>query len=307
MPSTGAIMTPLRFAAVSRNYFNMPIWIGFHRGFFRDEGIDLEIELHEGVDEVTNRLLNGTVELAYGITEHVILDSEKGGQSEIIGGNVNRLPFSLIAAKGISGFEDMRGKVVGVSSIEAGSSSLVMRLFALHGLHYPDDYRLEAVGPILARWEKLQSGEIQAGLQGAPLNYIAEDAGYPVLADPRAAFPDFQFTSLHVLSAWAAPNRALVVRFMRAFVRAHEWFYANKDGAAEIAMRETGVERRYADRAWDEYVRDEIFPRNGDASDAGVQALIDISGLIRALPHRTKTRAADYINRSYLEEARAGL
>ena len=217
-------MTPLRFAAVSRNYFNLPIWIGVTQDFFRDEGIDLAVELHEGVDEVTNRLADGRVQVAYGITEHVILDSETGGQSEIIGGNVNRLPFSLIAGKGIRGFEDMHGKVVGVSSLEAGSSSLVMKLFEAHGLQYPADYTITAVGPILARWEKLQSGEIDAGLQGAPLNYIAMDAGYPTLADPRADFPDFQFTSLHVLAPWATANRALVVRFMRAFIRAHDWF-----------------------------------------------------------------------------------
>lgn len=296
-------MTPLRFAAVSRNYFNMPIWIGVDQGFFRDEGIDLAVELHEGVDEVSNRLADGRVELAYGITEHVILDSESGGQSEIIGGNVNRLPFSLIAGKGIRSFEDMRGRVVGVSSLEAGSSSLVMRLFEAHGLHHPADYTITAVGPILARWEKLQSGEINAGLQGAPLNYIAADAGYPTLADPRVDFPDFQFTSLHVLAPWAQENRELVVRFMRAFLRAHDWFYVNREGAGVIAVRETGVERHYADRAWDEYVSAEIFPRDGSASDAAVQALIDISALIRALPHRTKTRAADYINRTYLEEA----
>ncbi|SEQ28538.1 ABC-type nitrate/sulfonate/bicarbonate transport system, substrate-binding protein [Faunimonas pinastri] len=298
-------MTKLAFAAVSRNYFNMPVWVGVDQGFFRDEGIELAVELHESVDEVSNRLYDGRVQLAYGITEHVILDSESGGQSEIIGGNVNRLPFSLVAGKDIDGFEDMRGKVVGVSSLEAGSSSLVMRLFEAHGLHHPADYTIRAVGPILSRWEKLQNGEISAGLQGAPLNYIAADAGYPTLADPRVDFPDFQFTSLHVLSPWAAANHELAVRFMRAFLRAHEWFYANKEGAAEIAMRETGVERRYVDRAWEEYVGSEIFPRDGDASDAAVQALIEISGLIRALPNRTKTHAADYINRTYLREAQA--
>ncbi|MGI4940843.1 MAG: ABC transporter substrate-binding protein, partial [Janthinobacterium lividum] len=300
-------MDKLRFAAVSRNYFNMPVWIGVHQGLFEQEGIALEVELHEGVDEVSNRLYDGTVQLAYGITEHVVLDSETGGQSEIIGGNVNRLPFSLIAGKGIHSFEDMRGKVVGVSSLEAGSSSLVMKLFEAHGLHHPADYTIRAVGPILARWDKLRSGEIAAGLQGAPLNYIANDAGYLTLADPRLDFPDFQFTSLHVLGPWARDSHALVVRFMRAFVRSHRWFYDNRDGVAAIAMQETGVERGYVDRAWDEYVSDNIFPRDGDASDAAVQALIDISGLIRALPSRTRTQAADYINRSYLREALTGL
>lgn len=65
--------------------------------------------------------------------------------------------------------------------------------------------------------------------------------------------------------------------------------------------------RHYANRAWDEYVAAEIFPGDGDASDAAVQALIEISGLIRALPPRTGSHAADCINRSYLQAAQASL
>src|SRR5258708_22745685 len=130
-------MEKIIFTAVSRNYFNMPVWIAQHQGMFADEGLDVTIELYEGVDEVTNRLRDGRAQLAYGITEHVVLDSEAGGFLEIIGGNVNRLPFSLIAGQSIKTFEELKGKTVGVSSLAAGSSSLVMTLLAARGLEYP--------------------------------------------------------------------------------------------------------------------------------------------------------------------------
>lgn len=296
-------MTKLIFTAVSRNYFNLPIWIAQHRGMLADEGLDVAIELYEGVDEVTNRLRDGRAQIGYGITEHVVLDSEAGGFLEIVGGNVNRLPFSLITGKNIRSVEDLRGKTVGVSSIEAGSSSLVMKLLAARGLHYPGDYKMRAVGPILARWEMLQSGEIDAGLQGAPLNYIAIDQGFGSLCEPRQEVPDFQFTSLNVDKRWAEANADIMHRFMRAFVRAHEFFFANRDGVTPIAMAETRIAKNYAQRAWDEYTTDEIFPRDGDANDAAVQALIEISSLIRAVPNRTKSSASDYVNRSYLHAA----
>jgi ABC-type nitrate/sulfonate/bicarbonate transport system substrate-binding protein len=296
-------MKKLTFTAVSRNYFNMPVWIAQHRGMFADEGLDVTIELYEGVDEVTNRIRDGRSEIGYGITEHVILDSESGGFLEIVGGNVNRLPFSFITGKNIRTAEDLRGKTVGVSSIEAGSSSLVMKLLSARGLEYPRDYKIRAVGPILTRWQMLQSGEIDAGLQGAPLNYIAIDQGYPSLCEPRREVPYFQFTSLNVDSRWAKANTDTMHRFMRAFVRAHAWFFANRAGVTPIAIAETGIAQRYAERAWDEYSRDEIFPPDGDASNAAVQALIEISSLIRAVPNRVKSHAADYINRSYLHAA----
>ena len=299
-------MDRLAFAAVSRNYFNMPIWIAHRLGMFVEVGLDVAIELHEGVDAVTDRLRDGRVRLAYGITEHVILDKEAGGSLVIVGGNVNRLPFSFVTAKSVRTAEDLRGRTVGVSSLEAGSSSLVMKLLAARGLEYPRDYRMKAVGPILARWELLQSGEIDAGLQGAPLDYIAADEGYPSLFDPRQEIPDFQFTSLNVDGRWAAAHPAIMARFMTAFVRAHRWFFANREASAEIAMEETGITRAHALRAWDEYTAGTIFPPDGDASDAAIQTLIDISALIRALPDRKTRSAAGYVDRSYLQKAWAG-
>ncbi len=296
-------MEKIIFTAVSRNYFNMPVWIAQHQGMFADEGLDVTIELYEGVDEVTNRLRDGRAQLAYGITEHVILDSEAGGFLEIIGGNVNRLPFSFIAGRSIKTFDDLRGKTIGVSSLDAGSSSLVMKLLAARGLEYPRDYKMMAVGPILTRWQMLQSGEIDAGLQGAPLNYMAVDQGFVSLCEPRDEVPYFQFTSLNVDRRWAAGNEGTIRKFMRAFVRAHQWFFANRDGSTSVAMRKTGVSREYALRAWDEYTTDQIFPRDGDASTAAVQALIEISSLIRAVPNRVKSSADGYINRNFIRAA----
>ena len=299
-------MDRLAFAAVSRNYFNMPIWIAHRAGLFAEAGLDVAIALHEGVDAVTDRLRDGRVQLAYGITEHVVLDREAGGSLVIVGGNINRLPFSFVTAKSVRSAEDLRGRTIGVSSLDAGSSSLVMKLLSARGLEYPRDYAMKAVGPILARWELLQSGEIDAGLQGAPLDYIAADAGYPSLFDPRKEIPDFQFTSLNVDERWAAAHPDQMERFMTAFVQAHRWFFANREGSAEIAMAETGISRAHALRAWDEYTTGTIFPPDGDASDAAIQTLIDISALIRAVPNRKTRTAAGYVDRTWLRKAWAG-
>ncbi len=300
-------MDTLTLAVVSRNYFNMPAWIARDKGLFAAEGLDVSIAHIEAIEGVNDMLRDGRAQLAYGVTEHVILDAEAGGSQVIIGGNVNRLPFSLIAHPSIRSIAELRGRRIGVSSIRAGSSSLIMRLLAEHGLRYPGDYELVPCGPILARWDMLRTGGIDAGLQGAPLNHIAMDAGFIALTDPRTAFPDFQFTSLNVLSDWAGANRDLLLRFLRAFLRAHDWFFADRDGSARIAMMQTGVNRRYADLAWDEMTRDGIFPRDGTANAAAVATLIETSALIRDLPARRRTRAADYIDHSWLDAARASL
>jgi ABC-type nitrate/sulfonate/bicarbonate transport system substrate-binding protein len=296
-------MVTIKFAAVSRNYFNMPIWVAQHCGFFRDEGIKLDIELYEPIDEVTERLQDGRAQLAFGVTEHVILDREAGGNLLIIGGNVNKLAFTLIANNKIKKPQDLRNKVIGVSSIQAGSSSLIMKSLESYGLKYPQDYSIKEVGPILARWDKLQSGEIDAGLQGAPLNYIAIDQGFTALIEPRENFPDFQFTSLNVDEIWANKNAKTLNCFMRAFIRAHHMFFEDKSLMIDIAIKETGISEKYAEAAWEEYTREGIFSLNGDVNTAGVQTLIDISALIRAIKQRKGTSAKSYINQQFLEKA----
>ena len=293
----------IRVGAVSRNYFNMPLWVAQGRGLFAGEGLEVELHLIEGIDEVTRRLAAGELDIDLGVTENVILERERSGSLAVIGGNVNRLPFSLVARTGTKSVADLRGARIGVSSIEAGSSSLVMEMLARHGLAYPADYTLLPVGPILARWELLQSGGIDAGLQGAPMNRIATEAGFVDLGSPRDLFPDFQFTSVNVEAGWAAANREAVLAFLRAYIGAHRWLFANREASREIAAKEAGLSGPHADFAWDEMVAGGIFPADGRASLPAIQTLIEVSSQIRALPGRADRSATDYVDDSFIDEA----
>ena len=66
-------------------------------------------------------------------------------------------------------------------------------------------------------------------------------------------------------------------------------------GPIDVAAIETGVAPAYLARAWQTYTDEAIFPRDGDASTAAVQALIEVSALIRALPNRRHSEADRYI------------
>lgn len=293
----------LQVAAVSRNYFNMPLWVAQACGFFEREQLSVDLNLLEGIDQVTEGLASGQFQIDLGVTENVILNRERGGRLAIVGGNVNRLPFSLISQPDIKQISDLRGKRIGVSSIEAGSSSLVMKLLAKYGLFYPNDYVLLPVGPILTRWAMLQSKEIEAGLQGVPMNYVALEAGYVNLGQPRDMFPDFQFTSINVDSDWAAGNQNTVVAFLRAYIRACRWLESNQKASREIAKNEANLSPNHADLAWQECIKGGVMPMDGRASLPSIQTLIDVSSQIRALPGRKKFDAGTYVDNTYLEGA----
>ena len=103
-------MEPLTLVTVSRNYFNMPAWVARHAGLFAAEGLEVSIDHIEGIEEVDARVRDGRAQLAYGVTEHVVLDAESGGGQIVIGGNVNKLPFSLVARPEVRRLADLRGR-----------------------------------------------------------------------------------------------------------------------------------------------------------------------------------------------------
>ena len=289
------------------NHFNLPIWVAQDMGLFRRWDIEVDLFLHTSIDEVFARIKDGRARIGRNSTEMVILDRERGGTQTIIGGNLNRLPFNFIARPEITGFADLRGKTIGVSSLAAGSSSLIMDLLASHGLHYPGDYRLLAMGPMVTRWDMLRSGEIDAGLQGVPYNFLALDHGYrdlPLSADGDSG--EFAFTCYSTDIAWGEANRDLVERFMAATIEAYRVIFSDDpapDDIAHVHMRDYGFTRDYCARARRFCVDNAVFPRDGDISTAALERLIGLSADIRDLPNRAFTQPDDYVDRSYLHAA----
>ena len=80
------------------------------------------------------------------------------------------------------------------------------------------------------RHKALLAGEIDAGLQSVPWNYVAEEAGMNNLGEASEYVPDWQFVCINVNGQWAAANRDLLVRFLRVMRRGTEWLYANRAG-----------------------------------------------------------------------------
>src|SRR5262249_42782225 len=153
----------------TRNYFHIATWLTKAANFFADEGLFVETDYRgKDADARVEMVRQGLAQAGTLSLEHILADREAGGDNLVaIAGAVNGLPFSLIAQPAIRMIAELRGKAIGVSSLDYGSSGIIIRHLAAHGLQ-PGDYRLVVAGAIEERWRMLQAGEIDAGLQGVP-------------------------------------------------------------------------------------------------------------------------------------------
>jgi|ERR1700733_3662841 ABC-type nitrate/sulfonate/bicarbonate transport system substrate-binding protein len=293
-------MDHVNVGMVAPAFVYFPIWVAIERGFFGSRGIECGISVAGTTDGTTAALEQGETQFAMVTPEGVVSNVAKGGRLRLVAGNSNRAPLSLIGAKGIEQIEDLRGKRVGSTSLKEGTAIMVQKMLAAHGLHYPGDYEFATVGAHPQRWDHLQAGTIQAGLQLIPYNYIAEDAGYPKLGEASEYVPDYAFTAIAFNLDWSEPNRALSVRVLGALREAVDWTFDNLDAAAEIIAKANKTKVTYAKRALFEMIEGEMTPRD---LVIGPKALDAVFGAMREAGLADANTALSYgmcVDESYL-------
>jgi len=268
-------MNEIKISMVAPALPYYPVWVAEERGYFERHGISCKIEITGVTDKVTASLADGTAQIGMVTPEGVIGDAARGGRLRLIAGNANKAPLSLIGAKWIKRIEDLKGKRVGTSSLKEGTAILIQRMLAAHGLNYPGDYEFSLVGAHPQRWEHLQKGTIEAGLQLIPYDYVAEEAGFTNLGAASDYVPDYAFTAVALDLGWGECNREAVGRYLRALREAVQWTATNIVEAAAILGRRVHFNDEHSRRGLSEMFDRHVSPMDLSIDRKAIEAVFD--------------------------------
>jgi ABC-type nitrate/sulfonate/bicarbonate transport system substrate-binding protein len=275
---------------VAPAYVNVPLWVAQHHGFFEGEGLHAVSRVIGTTEGTTRAVRDGDVDVALGSPEGSIADAAAGGPLRVAAGLIDRPPLSLIALSRHRTVQDLRGGLIGTSSLKEGTRHVAERMLAAHGLTYPADYEWALEGSHVERWKALQAGTIDAALQMIPYDYIAEEAGFSNLG---AVTEDFAFNAVCVRRD---VDREMLTRFLRAMSQAIAWFRGNVAAAAAIAATETSAAERHALRACQALAADGVIPAGLRTGEAAFDAAVESLRLSGGLPagHGDPRAALDY-------------
>jgi ABC-type nitrate/sulfonate/bicarbonate transport system substrate-binding protein len=271
-------MNKIRIAAGGMGFNFLPIHAADRQGFFAKNGIEVQTTLLPSVDKATSAVKDGALDIAITPPEGAIRDAVAGGSLRVIAANVNRLPLSLIAQPRFARIEDLKGAVLGTSSLTEGTALYTMEVLRHHGLNYPGDYSFNVVGLHPARWKALQEGTIDAAVQLIPLNFIAEDAGFRNLGEVTDYIPEIAFTAVIADAGWAAQNRTSVIAFLRSLIQATAWMYdtANDPALLSLMAELIGAEGRYERQSLDYMRRMRLFPHDLSIPDVAFAKTVEL-------------------------------
>ncbi|HEY7066843.1 MAG TPA: ABC transporter substrate-binding protein [Chloroflexota bacterium] len=298
----------LQIGLISKTFVQVPQWAAMANGYLAEEGITLE-ETYTGASTAAiAALVSGTIDLTLNSPPNVVLARQQGANLLIVGGLQNRATYYLLGQRDVHAIEDLRGKRVGVAGTTTGDSVLVRAMLGAHGLHERDDYTLLRIGGTPDRFSALLAGAIESVMLIDPFNYAAYDAGYTDLGAAYTVVPEFQGTGTNVQADWARQNEATLVGFQKALIRGIRWAYdpANAAAVVQLAVDNSGIERRYAEQSLKEYAQAEVWPRDGLITEKGLAWVIDQAAAVGELqpPYPSVQEITD---QSYTRKALAQL
>jgi len=289
--------------ASSKTLGYSPLWVATKKGFFDQQGLDVQLVLLRGVPMTLQALAAGSLHFGSGGPEPYIEASERGLDFVVTGGIINGMAQFLIAGKNYKTYEDLRGATFGTSSLSGGIITALREALKLKGLEYPRDYKLLVIaGGSSANLAALQSGQIAATTVAVPLNYAAEEAGLNIIGRLSEGIPYFQTNALITRRTWAEKNRQLAVRFMKAMVLTFRWMFQNSDAPVDFLSKEMQLKSTHARKGWEFYTQNRFWPPDGDVTMEGLK------NNIRIYAEQTSAKgplpnALHYVDQSYLRDA----
>lgn len=303
VPSPAQAQTTLRVPVVSRTIFYLPAWTAERQGFFKQEGLDVKIEVYDASEKIFHDLRAGTHQVGIASIESVIAESYKDGKLRIVAGIAKRPPHFIIAQPEIKTLADLKGKTIGVVSMHEGTTFFIADIAKAGGFKL-SDVKVEAVGGSPTRQRLLKEKKIDAGLQPYPLSYEAEAAGFSNLGPIANLVPDYQFTSVMVERDWAKANRLALVGFLRALRKGTDYMFAHPDEAAEVGAKELRTTVANARRAIEDTAKMDIMSRDLSVAPASLRRVFANMQADNAIGPDVPFEPSRFVEDSYLQESR---
>jgi NitT/TauT family transport system substrate-binding protein len=282
----------------------LPIYAAYHRGFYKDEGIDLEIILMS-LAAANNAFFKGEIEYSAGLTG-LALAAARNYPAKILIFTVAKPLQSFVSKKEIKEPRDLRGKKVAGSSPGGSATILAYQALRHFGLEPGKDVQVLPMGGSGAgRLAVLEQGVVDAALLSVPENIIALNKGYNelIFLGDVVSFPQNGFgTSINRIQQ--QPDE--VYRMVRATLRGLLFVTDenNRDQARDIMMKQWRVS--------DAKLAAEMigYLKRGLAKDAviGSEAVQYFIDLTRETSNVSQTiSAAQVVDFSFLDKARKEL
>jgi NitT/TauT family transport system substrate-binding protein len=240
------------------NWENSVCELGQNAGFFKKEGLSLELLYTEGGGQTQQAVISGSADIGIGVGTYGVMGAfAKGAPLRIIGSSMtgaHDLYWYAKTESGIKTIKDAAGKTIAYSTNGSSTNLVVLGLQKTFGIKFNPT----ATGSPASTLTQVMSGQIDVGWASPPFGVKDVEAGRTRIVARGSDVPEFADQSVRVMIANASAFERrgdAYGRFMKAYREALDWLYADPralDAYATWAGTDVALAKK---------VRDEFYPK----------------------------------------------
>jgi NitT/TauT family transport system substrate-binding protein len=209
-------LTRVRMGLAARSTTSMPFFVAKERGFFREEGLEVELIVMQAIQTIQATLGNSTQFAS--ATGSAVSSAVRGADIKVILAVTDRPSFDLIVQPNITSVQQLRGKKIGTGGVGSLAEILARRILEVNGVR-PEEVAILATGPSHVTYLSLKAKVIDAAPLQMPLTFTAQDEGFRKLVDAGDMYRAVQ-GGLATTKTMLSEQPELVTKVVRAMLKA---------------------------------------------------------------------------------------
>src|SRR5258705_6607364 len=141
---SGDKLTRIRIGLAARSTTSMPFFVAKERGFFREEGLDVELIVMQAIQTIQATMGNSTQFAS--ATGSAVSAAVSGADIKVILAVTDQPSFDLIVQPNITSVQQLRGKKIGTGGVGSPAEIFARRNFVPHNVR-SEEVLIFATGP----------------------------------------------------------------------------------------------------------------------------------------------------------------
>jgi NitT/TauT family transport system substrate-binding protein len=285
--------TTLKLGSANINEGLLAIRVAMDQGFFKSEGIAIDLISFRGGGPAVQAFASGSIDLCICASDHVVRLVNRGFDARIIVGLDEHYSYALLGRAGsaYTDIKSLKGKRVGVTSAGGLADNTVRWAIAQAGLHPERDFQLVGAGTGATMRAALETGQVEAGtVVSTEVSDYLRTGKFKIVTDWRT----MPYPALVAIGRqkWADGNPALAKGFVRAVTKAARLIQTDTAAAARSVKQ---LYPTYSEAAVTEIATAarERLSKDGSVSPRGFETMQDVVLLSDRTLRRVKKAEVD--------------
>ena len=268
-------------------------------GFWQKHGIDARVVIFDAGSILAQAALSGEVKFSISSGPATIASRTQGADSIIVAGCVNTLPYSVVAAKGITRWEQMKGKKIAISRFGSGTDTAIRLVLKKFHIDPVKDLTILQLGTQPARVQALAAGAIDATIVSPPLDLAAKKQGYQILVNIAELGIPYPQQVIETTDRLNRENPGAVINFLKGFLEGVRYVATHKDETKKIIAKYLKVtDPEVLEATYQSYLQ--VTDYSGYPNLEGMRNALD--EVAQRVPAAKNKKPEDFVDTRFLKE-----